>query len=172
MLLSNFGYALGLFYQRNLTQDLSLFTSLYLSGARKSDEFETVDRNGNYVVEGKINRLYVFPLMVGVQYAPFSDALGASFKPYLETGMGPSFIVSTPYDREFFNAFKYASGYTRFGAFIGIGSNLSSKGQSILGINLRYYFIPFGGNGLESIINQPLTDFGGLFISLNIGTKF
>jgi hypothetical protein len=173
MLLSNFGYALGMFYQRNLSQDFLLFVSLYITGARKSDEFDVYNSNtGNYEIQDKINRLYLFPLMFGAQYAPFSKSLGESFKPYAEVGIGPSFIVSTPYDREFFNAFKYSSGYIRFGGFIGIGSNLSSKGQSILGLNIRYYFIPFGGSGLESIIDQPMTDFGGLFISLNIGTRF
>ena len=172
MLLSNFGYALGIFYEKRLNQDLALFLSLYLTGARKTDEREMIDRYGNYVVPYKINRLYVFPLMVGVQQNVFSGILGPSFKPYVEAGLGPSFIVSTPYDRELFNSFKYAQGYTRFGAFLGIGANFSPKGQSIFGLNLRYYYIPFGGNGLESVIDQPLTDFGGLFLSLNIGSRF
>jgi hypothetical protein len=33
---------------------------------------------------------------------------------------------------------------------------------------IRYYYIPFGGNGIDSIKDLPMKDFGGLFIALGI----
>jgi len=93
-------------------------------------------------------------------------------RPFISAGIGPTFILSTPYDREFFNAFGYGAFYTRFGAFIGAGANFGNTNRSIMGLNIRYYFIPFGGNGLESIRDLPIKNFGGVFLSLSLGIRY
>ena len=122
----------------------------------------------------------MFPLTIGVQRFFFKDEIFESFKPFLSCGVGPSLIIRTPYvsdtvtrqQVEFFKSFKYANYYWRFGGFIGAGTNFGSIGKSFMSLNIRYYFIPFGGEGLESVQHSPLHDFGGLFLSLSIGSKY
>ncbi|MGA2298439.1 MAG: hypothetical protein ABSG15_12910 [FCB group bacterium] len=173
VILSNNGFGLGFFYQYYFNKNLLLFSSLYISGARNTDEFETAwnDTIGWYV-PNKVNRLFMFPLTFGVEQHFLSEELGESLKPFFQAGVGPTFIVSTPYPTEFFSAFKYARGYTRFSAFAGLGASLGGAGKSLMDVYLRYYYIPFGGNGLESISGLPIKDFGGIFLSLTYGTKF
>lgn len=202
VLFSNNGFGLGAFFNYKLVSELYAFASLYISGARKTDEFDTPIYYNPYEnpysyylrVEGKKNRLFNIPLMFGVQKFFFANKLSDNFKPYAEAGIGPSFIISTPYQEapytferdmygyvipdslgyyyDFFESFKLAKLHIKPGGFIGIGANFESIPKSILGVNIRYYYIPFGGDGLESMLNQPIKDFGGLFISLNIGVRF
>lgn len=173
LIFSSNGFGAGVFYQIGLFKDFSAFASLYISGARKTDEFEYWDPwTRTYRVPNKINRLYMFPLTFGFQYNILTEKLSETLKPYLNLGLGPTFILSTPYDREFFEAFGYASFYTRFGAFVGLGATFGSNPNSLMGTSFRYYFIPFGGDGLESVKNEPIKDFGGVFLSFSIGIRF
>ena len=164
LLFSASGFGAGFFYQRSFTNNFKGFISLYISGARNTDEFEYYDWNYNeYRVPDKINRLYLFPLMFGVKQHFFENELTETLRPYLSIGTGPAFIMSTPYEHEFFSAFKYAKTYTRWGAFLGAGANFGGSNKTLLGVNLRYYYIPFGNEGLESVENHPITNFGGSF---------
>lgn len=173
LIFSESGFGGGLFYQRSFGGDYFGFISLYISGSRNTDEFDFYDYNsGTYRVPDKVNRLYIFPLTIGIQKNFFSEEIADSFRPYLSLGFGPSFILSTPYDKEFFSAFGDAAGFTRIGGFIGMGANFGSNNKTLVSANIRYYFIPFGGKGLESIKDLPITQFGGIFLSLSIGTKF
>jgi hypothetical protein len=172
VLFSDNGLGGGVFIQWAVDKDLFLFSSLYISGARNTDEIDYLYPDGNNRVPGKINRLYMFPLTFGITQLLFADKLTDSFKPFLSAGLGPTFILSTPYDREFFNSFGYARLYPRFGAFLGIGAYFGFTEKSQSGINIRYYYIPYGGAGLESIQGKPIKDFGGIFLSLIIGINF
>jgi hypothetical protein len=53
-----------------------------------------------------------------------------------------------------------------------MGANFGSNNKTLVSANIRYYIIPFGGEGLESIKDLPITQFGGIFLSLSFGTKF
>lgn len=172
LVFSENGFGGGMFYQRNLGANFFGFVSLYISGARNTDEFDYYDYNtGTYRVPDKINRLYIFPLTIGVLKTLFNEEIADSFRPYVSAGFGPTFIISTPYNKEFFDAFGYSSGYTRLGGFLGIGANFGSGNKTLMSANIRYYYIPFGGNGLESIEGLPITNFGGIFLSFSIGAK-
>lgn len=185
LLLSDSGFGAGLFLHTFLSQKLMLHSSLYISGARNSDEFEQLiyDNQGYLVwqVMDKINRLFKFPLMVGLQYFMFQDKLSDSFQPYLALGGGPTFILSTPYTYNripngevmgWFKSFSYADLYTRFGGYIGLGTYFGSFAGNIMSVNIKYYYVPFGENGLESILGLPIQNFGGVFLSLSLGTSF
>lgn len=174
LMLSGDGFGLGFNYQRLLTKDLHVFTNFFISGARNTDEFEdTWDPDKNeYVVADKINRLYMMPLTVGLHQYILSDVLTETLQPYIFGGLGPTFILSTPYNHEFFNAFGHADFYCRFGAFVGFGANFGVVANTLLGVSLKYYYIPFGGNGIESVLNHPIKDFGGVFLNLTIGAKY
>ncbi len=170
VILSNNGFGAGTFYDRFIAEDLSLFVNLYISGARNTDEFDIYDPiTGRLYVPGKINRLFMFPLTFGVNKFIFTKTLNSNFFPYLSFGIGPTFIISTPYNKEFFTSFGYAHFYVRFGGFVGAGINIPTVNNSYVGVSIRYYWIPFGGNGLESIRDLPIKDFGGFFLGLNIG---
>lgn len=177
LLFSGSGFGVGGFYNVNLSDDLIFITSLYISGARNSDEFDNyvwdeIDRVWRLVVPDKVNRLFVLPLTFGLQYYLFSEKLSESFKPYINIGVGPSLIISTPYSKEFFSSWGYAESYIRWGGFLGAGAYFSANSKTLMGINARYYFIPFGGKGLESLKERPINDFGGLFLSLSLGLRF
>lgn len=172
LLFSESGFGMGAFYQKTLAKDYFGFLSLYISGARNTDEFESYDENYQLRVPNKINRLYIFPLMLGFQKNFFTDELTSTLRPYLSIGFGPTLIMSTPYEKEFFTAFGSAKFYGRFGGFIGAGANFGSSANMLTGINIRYYYIPFGGKGLESIRDLPIETFGGIYLSLTIGEKY
>lgn len=174
VILSNSGFAFGVHYQVILEEDLFLFANIFASGARNTDEFDIYDPVRNrYLVPNKVNRLFMFPLTFGVNKYILSNVLSESLKPYLTAGIGPTTIIATPYqDVEFFSSFGQARFFIRFGGFLGLGANFAgSTERSMLGVSLKYYFIPFGGYGLESIRDNPIKDFGGVFISLTLGTK-
>lgn len=183
IIFSSNGFGLGGFYQREISPSLTLLTDFFFSGKQNSDEIEYADFIlQRYIVPGKINRLFVVPLMFGLQYKldviDFADVI----KPYLQIGIGPSMVISTPYMRnntyyEFFSSFGDGIYYVRPGGYIGAGISLPSIGNTISTAFARYYFVPFGGEGLESMdsaatLIPPIQNFGGLFFTITIGWKF
>lgn len=173
VLFSNSGFGLGLFYNYKIAKNWNIYSRFFISGARNTDEFEYFNPFTNQTfIEGKINRLYMAPLTFGVERMIFTESLSEGIRPFLDGGFGATFIFSTPYSKDFFEAFKYIEGYTRPAAYLGAGVYVGGEGKTLMSINARYYYIPFGGNGLESIQGNPIKDFGGLFLSLSIGTKF
>lgn len=173
VVLSNNGFGLGGYYEVNFSPSFSVFASLYISGVRNTDEFEFYNPStGEIFIPGKINRLYMLPFTIGFNRFVLASLFNSNFSPYLSFGLGPTLIVSTPYQKEFFTSIGYARFYLRFGSFIGLGVNFPTTTKSYFGVSARYYWIPFGGNGLESIIDMPIKDFGGVFIGFNFGIKF
>jgi hypothetical protein len=170
---SNNGFGLGGFLHQKLFDEVNGFVNLYVSGARNTDEFEQWDpAYQDYKVYGKVNRVFMMPLTFGVEKYMFTKEISESFRPFISAGAGPTFIFTTPYDKEFFSAFANTQSYIRFGGFLGFGTYISSKGNNIMGLHVRYYWIPFGGKGIESVINHPMTDLGGLYLSLSVGSLF
>jgi hypothetical protein len=170
---SNSGLGLGFFYNNFIDNNNILFGSFYISGARNTDEFEYWDYNtGQWIVPNKINRLFLVPITFGYSHILFANALAGSFKPFISLGAGPSLIFSNPYQKGWFEAWSYATTYVRFGGDIAIGADFRSFGSSVASFSIKYYYIPFGGKGLESIQGLPMTDFGGLVLSLSIGYGF
>lgn len=172
-LFSNSGFALGGFYNYNIDDITKIGTRFFISGARNTDEFEFYDYwTGDRFIPNKVNRLYLMPLTINATRFVFTEVLHKSLKPYVSAGLGPAFILSTPYSKEFFESFDYARWYTRFGGNIGVGAVINLETSSYFGVNIDYYYIPFGGKGLESIKDKPIKVFGGLFLSLSIGSNF
>lgn len=181
VLLSESGFGMGVFWQKQfMGGNMIVYSHLVLSGARNTDEFDQFV-NGNWQVINKINRVYKFPLTFGIQQFIFKDALSESLQPFLSLGVGPSFILSTPYTYDrvpngevmgWFKSFSYADVDIRFGGSLGIGAYFGNINNSILGVNIKYYYVPFGGNGIESIIGLPMKNLGGVFLSLTIGSVY
>lgn len=173
ILFSSNGFGVGFFYQRQFNNDFDISLDMGISGARNTSEFETDydPITNSFRVPNKINRLYMFPLMLSMNMLVFQSVLSENMRPFLSLGAGPTFIMATPYNLEFFRAFGYATTYTRFGAYAGIGTYIGTPLKSMSAVSIRYYYIPFGGSGLESVRKNPITDFGGLFINLSIGFR-
>jgi hypothetical protein len=174
---SESGFGMGAYLQKYFSKDFSCFANMMITGARNKDEFEqyicnTETGDCDYKVWNKVNRLYAIPFTLGAQYNLFAGELTESFRPFVSAGLGTALIAALPYDREFFSSFKYAGLFLRFASFAGVGANFSIVGKSVLSFNARYYYIPFGGDGLESIKNAPMTNFGGIFLSLSFGIRY
>jgi hypothetical protein len=180
---SSNGFGFGGFYQRELSSAWVLCADVLVSYRQNSDEMEVADyRLQRYVVPGKLNRLFVAPITIGAQYR-FNDVeIFDAVRPFIQAGLGTALIVATPYLRddvfyEFIASFHQATLYGRFGGFVGVGLSVPGLGGAISNLTLRYYTIPFGGEGLESMNSAttaipPIRDFGGIFLTCNIGFKF
>lgn len=173
VLFSNSGFGLGGFYHKVFSQKLSGFVNLGVTGTRKRDEFERYVQSEENPeqwelrVPDKVNRVYTLPLTVGLRYRLFEQVIVDNFRPYVNVGAGPSLILALPYDREFFTSFAHAQTYLTAGGFVGIGAEFGGN-KPMLGVNIRYFYIPYT-SGVESTMGDPITDFGGLFLTMNIG---
>ena len=172
ILFSNSGYGFGFFYEQKLSPTFSAFLDLGISGARKGDEFEYYNTDPtsvhfrNYYVPNKVNRVWQAPLTVGIKKGVFTDVFFNNFRPFVNAGLGGSIVITTPYDQTFFSAFGDAEFHVAPGGFIGIGAEFTEQSPGPA-VNARYYYLPINP-GIESLRNEPITDFGGLFLTLNV----
>jgi hypothetical protein len=173
ILFSNSGFGLGGFYQRPISEKLAWFVNLGITGTRNRDEFPEWMRDTNDVtnvrwdIPGKVNRVFTLPLTIGASLRVLENALVENFRPYINAGVGPTMIVALPYNYEFFSSFSHASVHFTGGGFVGVGADFGTT-QPTLGINVRYYYIPFKP-GVESLQGDPITQFGGIFLTANVG---
>jgi len=176
LIFSTFGFGGGMFWRTDINEDFIFITDFFISGIRKSDELERFNQTtGELFIPYKLNRLFTIPFSFSLQYFPFNNQIISTFKPFVSAGAGFSFIISTPYDRGFFNAFGYGEYYTRPSFNISIGADFGNKKKSLSVFQIRYINVPFGGNGLQSlepIVEGPITNFGGVFLDLRIGLNF
>ena len=175
LLISMGGFGMGGFYRNEYSDDLSGFIDFSISEAHDDDEKEFIDYYGNKFTPGKVNRFLVLPLFVGLQKRLFKDDILDNFRPYVNVAAGPTMIYVFPYNEEYFNALGKGRPKYTIGGYIGVGAFFGSEQSSLLGMNLRYYFLPYF-SGLESmqLAGQTITkkDFGGFFISVNFGTAW
>jgi hypothetical protein len=186
IIFSESGFGFGGFLKKYIKQDYSISLDLNFSESVNSDELPSPDYNyGQYLVAYKKNRLYNVPLMLGFQKYFFQNTLMESLKPFLVIGGGTTFVISTPYYKDgdplqykdFFSSLKDAKLYTKLGAYIGIGADFVKNHKSFYSFSLKYYYIPFGGDGIESMDQyqttvKPITNFGGIQLNVAFGLKY
>lgn len=194
ILLSNNGFGLGTFYRREFTPDLSGLVTISFSESKDDREFERFDPYlGISYVPGKLNRFLVLPLMMGVQYRLFREDIMDSFRPYVNAGVGPTMIFSSPYTEiteqpgvgiqtkqvDFFKSLGRGQAHYTAGAFLGLGAVFGTERSNFFGISIRYYFTYLFGDGLPSLYNGNTggvagtkKDFGGFFIAFNFGVGY
>ncbi|MEI6090195.1 MAG: hypothetical protein WCR42_07075 [bacterium] len=168
------GFGGGIYYDIRIHPKLALEFDMPITYLRASDEIqvEVRDQAGTgfeWKVPGKINRLYRIPITAGLRYQLFSNSLAGNFKPYLTAGAGMGLILQTPYQYEFFHSFNYLKSYAKPAIFAGIGADFSGNSNRISRVFVKYYYIPFGGDGIESVIGLPIKNCGGLFLGIDIG---
>jgi len=176
LLFSPYGLGIGLLYHHGFSPVLRGFLNLDISGIRKTDEFEYYyPAQNQFLVPGKINRLYTLPLTIGIQYRLFRETFAETFQPFLLAGIGPGIIAAAPYREnrkpdgayiDFWNSLSDIDFYIRPAVVGGIGIQFTTFTESLAQFTIRYYYVPFGDPGLESVAELPITNFGGLFLSL------
>jgi len=183
ILVSDGGIGGGVFYWREFTPTIAGFINLSVSEAKDGREVEFFDPwTGQSFVPGKINRFLVIPLHLGAQYRLFKDQIMDNFRPFVSAGIGPSMIYATPYERSFFNALGHGKAHYTVGGFIGAGAYVGSDPSNLVGINFRYYYVPYfsGINSMDASLYEPGGDldeqnyiqkkqFGGFFITFTFG---
>ncbi len=166
------GFGLGGFYRARFNDVLTGTLDLSISEAKDPREVTYIDYWGNTYTYGKVNRAFILPLFVGMQYRLFENIIYDNLRPYLNFAFGPAMIASDPYKKEFFKALGYAHASYTIGGYIGLGANFGLNRNNLIGINLRYYVIHLYGRGVELLAGRYEKDLGGFYLTLNLGTMF
>ena len=193
ILISNDGFGFGAFYRREFNRTLSGFASFSISESKDEKEVERFDPyTQTSFTPGKYSRFLVLPLMFGVQNRLFADDITETFRPYINAAVGPTMIFATPFVQitessvgseikqvEFFKSLGKGQPHYTIGGYVGVGANFGADRSSVFGVNFRYYFTYLLGDGLPSLytysradgvqIISRKKDFGGFFITLNVG---
>ena len=169
LMIGESGFGLGGFYRFNMNDPLSFFTDISFSEAKDDREFEYIDYFGNTYTVGKENRIFQIPLNIGAQYRLFANELTDNLRPYINAGVGPALVITTPYSEEFFKAFGDAQFRIAVGGYIGFGANFGVDTSNLIGLNFRYYYIQFFDHGVSSLQNKPKSSIGGFFVTINFG---
>lgn len=172
LMFSEGGFGIGTFFRKQFTDDIRGFVDFSLSESKDEKEVEFYDYFGNKTTPGKKNRVFMMPLNFGVQYRLFKNQLTDNLRPYLTAGAGPSIVVTTPYEKEFFSSFGKAKTRLAAGGYIGLGANFGISKSNLVGLNVRYYYVRFFDNGVENLANKFRKTIGGIYLSINVGIMY
>jgi hypothetical protein len=166
------GFGLGTFLRRQISVKWTAFADLSFSETKDDREFEYIDYFGNVITIGKKNRVFQMPLNFGVQYRLFENLVADNLRPFLCAGAGPTVLVTTPYEEEFFNSFSRAQFNYAVGGYVGLGANFGIDKSSLVGITFKYYYSKIVNGGVESLYGREKTEIQGFFITLNLGMMY
>lgn len=167
------GFGLGTFLRKQINIEWTAFADLSFSEAKDEREIEYFDYyKYQYVTIGKKNRIFQVPINFGLQYRLFEKSITDNLRPYLNAGAGPTILITTPYDKEFFNAFGKAQAKYALGGYVGFGANFGLDKSSLVGINFRYYYTKVLSGDVESLEDKPRNEIQGFFITLNLGLMY
>jgi len=166
------GFGVGTFYKKELSKTLFGFIDFSISESKDEREFEYVDYFGTVYTYNKKNRVFVLPVNFGLQYRMFSNSLTDNFRPFISGALGPTFVVTNPYDKEFFEALGYSQMRLALGGYAAIGANFGVSKSSLLGITIKYSFAHLFDGGVENLFDRFRTDLNTLSISFDIGMQF
>lgn len=159
--ISDFGFGAGMYYKHLLARNLYAGVTVDVGGAKGSKEFASES-------ELKVNRIYVMPIIVNLQYRVLADVLSEGLRPYLTVGAGPSLVMATNAQEDFFTSFGNAALTSTVGGYFGFGANFGLDPSANFGASLRYYIIPYD-RGIESTRGRFLTDFNGVSLTVTYG---
>lgn len=167
------GFGLGTFFRKQLDVKWTAFVDISFSETKDEREFEFYDYYlGKFVTADKKNRIFQVPLNFGAQYRLFENILTDNLRPYINAAVGPTLLITTPYQEEFFSAFGKAQIKYAAGGYIGFGANFGLDKSSLMGVNFRYYYAQVLGDGVESLKGKVKKNIQGFFITLNLGLMY
>lgn len=189
VMVSNNGFGAGGFFRHEFSDELSGIVMLGISDVKDEEEVEHFDFFGNSIIPGKKNRLLMLPLMFGVQYRLFKDDVMDNFRPYVSGGLGPTMILVSPYayyrtvagpngetitlteEVDFFKSLGQGQAKYSLGGFVAAGAYFGSPYGTLLGLSIRYYYSHFP-QGIEILTDRRVKNFGGFYITLNVGSFY
>lgn len=167
------GFGLGTFLRQKFNPSLTGFADLSISESKDDREVEFVDfLTQQTFTRGKVNRVFIVPLNFGLQYRLFASQITDNLRPYINAGVGPTMVVTTPYAKEFFKAFGDAKAKFAAGGYVGFGANFGLSKSNLLGINVRYYIIHLFDEGVENLEGRFRKDLGHFYVTLNLGIMY
>lgn len=203
IIFSEGGFGLGTFLRHDFSRTLTGSFDISLSEAKDEREIEYYDYyTGTTYVSNKKHRVFLVPAYFGLQYRLFANSVADNFRPYINLAVGPTIVAYNPYYEgegdykeqvDFFAAIPRTRAKYTAGGYVGVGANFGLDKKSLLGINLRYYYIKFFNGGVESLeenvfdsAGKPVLDqngqqvmkgkvmdeFGGVFFTINLGIMY
>lgn len=170
LLFGDGGFGLGGFYRLSFSQNITGFVNLSFSESKDDKELQFIDPfTGRIITRGKVNRVFTVPVNFGIKYRLFANQLTDVLRPFVEVGVGPNFVVTTPASKEFFNSFGDAKLKMAAGGYVGFGANFGLSKKNLMGLNIRYYYAHIFGGGVEGLQNRIRTNLGSVFITLSLG---
>lgn len=163
---NGFGVSAGLF--KTLDVNYEFYSTLSIGGVTDRREFEEYDWYGNLIVRDKEKRVFLIPLYIGIQRYMFKDDIEGGFLPLITAGITPALVLTNPYDKSYFTAFKYFQAAFAFGGFIGIGMEFVQAKNISLGISARYMYLAPIGKEINSLKGKTINNLGGFQINFLI----
>jgi hypothetical protein len=167
------GFGFGSFYRYSFSNTFTGFVDFSMSEFKHQKEIERFDIFGYPLpIFGKKNRVFILPLNFGGQYRLFYESLTDNLRPYVALGIGPTLIVTTPAQEEFFKSFGKAKAQFGAGGYVGFGANFGLSSNNLTGINLRYYFIQLFNDGVEQYFDEYKKSLQQVSLTINIGIMY
>ena len=167
------GFGFGSFYQYSFSKRLTGFVDFSISEFKHEREIERFDIFGYPLpIFGKKNRVFILPLNFGGQYRLFYESLTDNLRPYVALGIGPTMLVTTPAQEEFFKAFGKAKSQFGAGGYIGFGANFGTNSSNLTGINIRYYYVQLFNDGVEQYFDDFKKSLQQVSLTINIGIMY
>lgn len=164
---SDNGFGAGVSYYKYINKDLSAFGSIHFSSAKDDREFEVTDIYGNSYVPNKVNRMYMIPVDLGLQFRLFREDVTDDLRPHISFGLSPTTVLYAPYNESVFSNFGHMRAKYTVGAFLGAGVDYLTGNKSSISANVRYYYINLFNKGIESLAGKQKTFFGGLYFNFS-----
>jgi hypothetical protein len=171
LIASENGFGLGGFFRYQYSKNFTGMISVTFSEGKDGREMEYVDYWGYTYTPNKITRVMMIPITAAIQYRIFDEDILETFRPYVNGGVGPVILMTTPFVKEFFSSLKYAQAKYTYGGFLGVGADFGIEKKNLMGVNVRYYYTPYPA-GIEIMEGNPKKSFGGIYITLNFGIMY
>lgn len=167
------GFGLGTFFRKQINVKWTAFIDASFSETKDDREFEYYDPyQGIFITAFKKNRVFQLPINIGAQFRLFEKDLTENLRPYLTAGVGPSFIITTPYEQEFFSSFANAQTHYAVGGYLGFGANFGLDKSNLVGVSFRYFYSRIIDGGVESLYGKEKNEIKGFFITLTLGLMY
>ncbi len=167
------GFGVGGFYRYELSNEITGFMDFSIYESKSEREIQRYNYWGYPLpIQGKKNRVFLLPLNFGIMYRLFYDDLTDNLRPFLNAGVGPTMIITTPAQEEFFNSFGKAKAHLGLGGYVGIGTNIGNNPNNLTGVSLRYYITQVLNGGIEQFEGDFKKSLQQVTLTINIGIMY
>ena len=167
------GFGIGGFYRYDFSNQITGFADISVYESKSEREIQRYDYWGYPLpIQGKKNRVFLLPLNFGIMYRLFYTDLTDNLRPFINFGIGPTMIITTPAVEEFFNSFRQAKSHLGVGGYIGLGTNIGNNIGSLTGVSIRYYITQVVNGGIEQFEGDFKKSLQQVTLTINIGIMY